>query len=36
MIRPLAPFTATLNDMAQLVGASLHGADAHLYRHYTC
>jgi len=27
MIRPLAPFTATLNDMAQLVGASLHGAD---------
>ena len=27
MICPLAPFTATLNDMAQLVGASLHGAD---------
>ncbi|CAN2236583.1 UDP-N-acetylmuramoyl-L-alanyl-D-glutamate--2,6-diaminopimelate ligase [Candidatus Planktophila dulcis] len=27
MIRPLAPFTATLTDMAQLVGASLHGAD---------
>ncbi len=26
MIRPLAPFTATLEDMAQLVGASLHGA----------
>ncbi len=25
MIRPLAPFTATLEDMAQLVGASLHG-----------
>ena len=27
MIRPLAPFTATLTDMAQLVGASLHGSD---------
>ncbi|MCX6436367.1 MAG: UDP-N-acetylmuramoyl-L-alanyl-D-glutamate--2,6-diaminopimelate ligase [Actinobacteria bacterium] len=27
MIRPLALFTATLTDMAQLVGASLHGAD---------
>jgi UDP-N-acetylmuramoyl-L-alanyl-D-glutamate--2,6-diaminopimelate ligase len=26
MIRPLAPFTATLEDVAQLVGASLHGA----------
>lgn len=25
MIRPLAPFTATLEDMAQLLGASLHG-----------
>jgi len=25
MIRPLAPFTATLEDAAQLVGASLHG-----------
>ena len=27
MIRPLAPFTATLENAAQLVGASLHGAD---------
>jgi len=27
MIRPLAPFTATLEDAAQLVGASLHGAN---------
>lgn len=27
MIRPLAPFTATLEDVAQLVGASLHGAN---------
>jgi UDP-N-acetylmuramoyl-L-alanyl-D-glutamate--2,6-diaminopimelate ligase len=27
MIRPLALFTATLTDMAQLVGASLHGSD---------
>ncbi len=25
MIRPLAPFTATLEDAAQLIGASLHG-----------
>jgi UDP-N-acetylmuramoyl-L-alanyl-D-glutamate--2,6-diaminopimelate ligase len=25
MIRPLAPFTATLEDTAQLIGASLHG-----------
>lgn len=25
MIRPLAPFTATLDDAAQLIGASLHG-----------
>jgi UDP-N-acetylmuramoyl-L-alanyl-D-glutamate--2,6-diaminopimelate ligase len=27
MMRPLAPFTATLKDAAQLIGASLHGAD---------
>lgn len=27
MIRPLAPFTAKLEDAAQLVGASIHGAD---------
>lgn len=27
MIRPLAPFTATLEDTAQLIGASLHGAN---------
>ncbi|MEY4087148.1 MAG: hypothetical protein RIU70_258, partial [Actinomycetota bacterium] len=27
MIRPLATFTATLGETAQLVGASLHGAD---------
>jgi UDP-N-acetylmuramoyl-L-alanyl-D-glutamate--2,6-diaminopimelate ligase len=27
MIRPLAPFTATLEDAAQLVGASLQGAN---------
>ena len=27
MIRPLAPFTAKLEDAAQLVGASLHGAN---------
>ncbi len=27
MIRPLAPFTANLSDAAQLVSASVHGAD---------
>ncbi|MEY4437611.1 MAG: hypothetical protein RL249_23 [Actinomycetota bacterium] len=27
MIRPLATFTATLGETAQLIGASLHGAD---------
>lgn len=27
MIRPIAPFTAKLEDAAQLVGASLHGTD---------
>ena len=27
MIRPLAPFTATLEDTAQLIGASLNGGN---------
>ena len=27
MIRPLAPFNATLEDTAQLIGASLHGGN---------